>query len=138
VGSDEVILLDTHVAIWIATNDQALGPKSRALLERSLAEDELAISAISFWEISLLIGRGRFKSAKGSSELRADLLATRVVEAPLTGAIAIQAVALENLHGDPADRFIIATALAHDATLMTADRALLRWRHSLKRYDASK
>ena len=133
-----MILLDTHVAIWIATNDESLGPKSRALLEQSLADAELAISAISFWEISLLVARRRFKSTKSASELRSEFIATRVVELPLTGAIAIHSVELGNLHGDPADRFIIATALIHEAILMTADRALLRWRHPLKRHDASK
>jgi PIN domain nuclease of toxin-antitoxin system len=43
-----------------------------------------------------------------------------------------------DLHGDPADRLIVATAIVHGATLMTADRALLRWRHPLPRQDASK
>ena len=133
-----MILLDTHVAIWVATNDKALGSRSRALLGNLPEEIEIAVSAISFWEISLLIARRRFASTKSASELRAGLLATRVIELPLTGPIAIAAVELERLHGDPADRFIIATAIAHDATLMTADRALLRWRHTLKRQNASK
>ena len=133
-----MILLDTHVAVWMATNNEALGPTSRALLEGASDKVELAVSAISFWEISLLAARGRFVSSKSTSELRADLLMTRMVELPLTGSIAIAAVELEHLHGDPADRFIIATAIAHNATLMTADRALLRWRHALKREDASK
>jgi PIN domain nuclease of toxin-antitoxin system len=138
MGSHEVILLDTHVALWIGTNSVEFGKNSQALALQALAEDQLAISAISFWEISLLIARRRFQTHKTASQLRTDLAETRVVELPLTGAIAIGAVELEGLHGNPADRFIVATAIAHDATLMTADRALLRWRHSLKRQDASK
>jgi PIN domain nuclease of toxin-antitoxin system len=52
--------------------------------------------------------------------------------------MAILSVQLEGLHPDPADRFIVATAIAHGATLMTADAKLLRWRHPLARQDASK
>jgi PIN domain nuclease of toxin-antitoxin system len=55
----------------------------------------------------------------------------------MTGAIAITAAELPDLHGDPADRFIIATALAHNATLITADRQLLAWSAALARQDAS-
>jgi PIN domain nuclease of toxin-antitoxin system len=60
-----------------------------------------------------------------------------VRELPITGDIAILAAGLD-LHGDPADRFIVATAIAHEATLITADRTLLRWRHKLSRQNAAK
>ena len=54
---------------------------------------------------------------------------------PLTGDIAILAVRLD-LHSDPADRFIAATAIAHDATLMTADESLLGRRSKVRRINA--
>jgi PIN domain nuclease of toxin-antitoxin system len=54
----------------------------------------------------------------------------------LTGDIALRAVELENLHSDPADRFIAATAIVHDATLMTADESLLAWRSKVRRQNA--
>jgi PIN domain nuclease of toxin-antitoxin system len=130
-----VILLDTHVALWIATN-ATLGTQTRALLERALADDRLAVSAISFWEIALLVSKKRFETSKAPKVLRTELLDTGIVELPLTGQIAILAVDLQNLHGDPADRFIAATAIAHDATLLTADKRLLDWRHKLKRHNA--
>ncbi len=69
--------------------------------------------------------------------MRADFLNTGVVELPLTGGIALLSVGLEDLHGDPADRFIVATAMTHSATLMTADDKLLRWQHDLARQNAS-
>jgi PIN domain nuclease of toxin-antitoxin system len=59
-------------------------------------------------------------------------------ELPVTGDIAILAAELAGLNGDPADRIIAATAIAHDATLITADSNLLKWRHRLKRQDAEK
>lgn len=130
-----MILLDTHVALWIATN-ATLGTQTRALLERALADDRLAVSAISFWEIALLVSKKRFETSKAPKVLRTELLDTGIVELPLTGQIAILAVDLQNLHGDPADRFIAATAIAHDATLLTADKRLLDWRHKLKRHNA--
>jgi PIN domain nuclease of toxin-antitoxin system len=133
-----VILLDTHVAIWIASNTPTLGKQSRALALAALAQHQIAVSAISFWEMALLIAKGRFKSLDSAAELRAQILRGGATELPLTGDIALRAVELGNLPGDPADRFIVATAIVHGATLMTADERLLKWRHSLKRVNAEK
>jgi PIN domain nuclease of toxin-antitoxin system len=139
VGSDEVILLDTHTAIWFVTANAALGRQSEALAKQALAEDSLAVSAISFWEIALLTAKGRLNSAETPGEQRSRILSGGIVELPLTGDIALISVHLQNLHGDPADRFIAATAIAHDAILMTADKRLLNWRNkSMKRQNASK
>src|SRR5687768_6688451 len=121
MGRDEVILIDTHVAIWVATSSRFLGPKSRALIESAAGEDRLLISAISFWEIALLASKRRLSVGTAAYELRLQLIDAGVTELPLTGSIAILAVELEKLPGDPADRFIAATAVIHGATLMTAD-----------------
>jgi PIN domain nuclease of toxin-antitoxin system len=130
-----VILLDTHAAIWLAT-EKGLGRKSQGSVDRALADDRLAISAFSFWELAMLIVKGRLRAHKSADEQRAKLLTAGIRELPLTGEIAILAAGFEGLNGDPADRIIAATAIAHDATLMTADENLLRWRHRLKRQDA--
>lgn len=133
-----MILLDTHAAIWLAMDDNALGDLSRALIKQAMAEGATLVSAISFWEIALLVAKRRFDVRQSPASLRNRLLDTGVSEIPLTGDIAMLAAELDNLHGDPADRFIVATAIVHDATLMTADSALLHWRHKLKRQNASK
>ena len=130
-----MILLDTHAAIWLAI-DQGLGKQSQRIADKALADDRLAISAISFWELAMLIAKRRLRAVKSANEQRMKLLAAGIRELPLTGEIAILAAELEDLHGDPADRIIAATAIAHDAMLMTADANLLRWRHRLKRQDA--
>jgi PIN domain nuclease of toxin-antitoxin system len=119
-------------------DDPAMGQHSRAMANKARTETKLAISAISFCEIALLAAKKRLKLEAAPALLRRDLLDTGVIELPLTGDIAILAAALEHLHGDSADRFIVATAIAHDATLMTADRALLRWRNKLVRQNAAK
>jgi PIN domain nuclease of toxin-antitoxin system len=131
-----VILLDTHAAVWLASDEPVLGQKSCTLALAARAENQLAISAISFWEIALLAAKHRLELHRRPAELRAELLDTGVMELALTGDIALLAVELKNLHGDPADRFIVATALMHDATLITADARLLRWRGKVKRHNA--
>ncbi len=133
-----MILLDTHAAIWLANDDAALGKASRSMALAARDENQLAISAVSFWEIALLYAKARVDLRASPTDLRAELLDTGVFELPLTGDIALLAVALDDLHNDPADRFITATAIAHDATLMTADKRLLNWRHRLNRHDAAK
>ena len=129
-----MILLDTHAAIWLVID--GLGKQSQRIADKALADDRLAVSAFSFWELGMLIAKRRLRAVKSAGELRAKLLAAGIRELPLTGEIAILAAELEALHGDPADRIIAATAIAHDATLVTADANLLRWRHRLKRQDA--
>jgi PIN domain nuclease of toxin-antitoxin system len=137
MGSDEVILLDTHAAIWFTT-DSGLGKRSQAIADDSLAHDRLAISAISFWEVSMLVAKRRLRSLDSATELRKLVLDSGINEVPLTGDIAIVAGSLEGLHGGPADRLIVATAIVHDATLVTADQRLLEWRHKLRRQNAEK
>ena len=132
-----MLLLDTHAAIWFATEDESLGRRSRELAVAALKDGQLSISAISFWEIALLVAKGRLRATAPPSELRPLLLDTGVVELALTGDIALLSATLD-LHGDPADRFIAATAIAHRATLTTADERLLKWKHLLKRQDARK
>ena len=131
-----MILLDTHAIIWFTT-DSGLGKKSQRLADKALAEDRLTVSAISFWEIALLVAKGRIKYIDSAAELRQRVLDAGIIELPLTGDIALRAVDLASLPSDPADRFIVATAIVHGAMLMTADEQLLSWRHPVKRQDAN-
>jgi PIN domain nuclease of toxin-antitoxin system len=138
VGRNEVILLDTHAILWMANEDPALGRDSRLKVQVAREQGQLAISSISFWEIALLSEKRRLKLLESPEALRLELLNTGIIEIPLTGEITILAAQLKNLHGDPADRFIVATAIAQEATLLTADKALLRWRNELPRQNAAK
>ena len=131
-----MILLDTHAALWFTSDNGLLGKRSQRALDRALEDDQLAVSVISFWEITLLIAKRRVRSIDSAAETRDFILRAGIGELPLTGEIAILAGELDSLHGDPADRFIAATAIRHDATLVTADEKLLRWRHSLRRQNA--
>ncbi len=133
-----MIVFDTHAMLWMTLDSPAMGRHSRAMANKARSTGQLAVSAISFWEIALLTAKGRLRLHQAAETLRHDLLESDVIELPLSGDIAILAVGLDIAHGDPADQFTAATAIAHDATLMTADRALLGWRHPLARQDASK
>lgn len=136
MGSSEVILLDTHVAVWSLFDDKALGRNSRRLIRRASDQNELVVSVISFWEIALLIDKRRLRLLDSAREARRLILSAGATELLLTGEISILAGELEGLHGDPADRFIAATAIVHNATLVSADHRLLQWRHGLHRHNA--
>lgn len=131
-----MILLDTHALLWLASGSERLGRRSRHLVDRALATDSLACSAISFWEIGVLALKGRIALSLPAEKLRHGLLGSGLAEIPLSGDLAIAATNLHDLHPDPADRFIVATAIAHSATIVTADARILDWTGRIKRQDA--
>ena len=130
-----MILLDTHVLLWTSYGDGRLGPRARRLLEAEWSAENVAVSAVSFWEVAMLIQKGRLALEVAPEEWRRRQLAAGLVEIPVDGDIAVRAGLLADLHGDPADRIIVATALA-DHQLMTVDRRILGWSGHLNRLDA--
>lgn len=133
-----MIVLDTHVLVWADRDDRKLGRKARALIEQMWTIGKIAVPAIAFWEVGLLQARRRLDLPVSVREWRDAVLAAGAIELPLDGAVAVRSLELSDLHDDPADRFIVATALVHGAALMTADERLLDWRHALERHDARK
>jgi len=131
-----VILIDTHVLAWVQFEPKRLGSKSRNLIERLWATNEVCVSAISFWELGKINEHKRLAVTISMRSWRIALLNSGLIELPLNGEIALRSLDFLALHADPADRFIAATALVHDASLMTADEKLLDWHHELKRHDA--
>jgi len=131
-----VIVLDTHTLLWMDRDDPALGPLARRLIEEAWRVGEVAVSAISFWETAMLALRERIVLPLSATEWRSELLQAGIREIVLDGRIAIIATQLENIHRDPADRFIVATSLQLGATLLTADERILGWGSELPRQDA--
>lgn len=131
-----MILLDTHVLIWVAEGLPRIGRRAVKLVEHSSHADAIGVAAVSFWELAMLAEKGRIATMMSPRNLRQSTLARGIREIPLDGAIGIVAGELGGLHGDPADRMIVATALALDATLMTADESLLDWSGSVRMVDA--
>lgn len=128
MGSDALtLLLDTHVLLWLLDEEERLGPRARRRLERESTRGGLAVSAITFWEIALLAQRGRIQVSPAGPALRAHILGLGVAELGIDGSVAELAARLASRHGDPADCMLVATALEHDLTLVTADTVLLAW-----------
>ena len=130
-----MILLDTHVLLWFRTAERQIGPHCRQQVAEALQEGILAVSAFSFWEIAMLLDKGRISLPSEIAPWRADLLENYLTEIPVDGQIGIRANNLPNFHADPADRIIVATAL-EGHRLLTADDLILRWAGSMDRLDA--
>ena len=104
-------------------------------MERAWRSNEVAVSAIPFREVAVLVNRGRIRLADDVRSWRREHLEQGVVEIPVDGEIGIRAVELADFHADPADRPIVATALA-DHRLVTSDRRILEWPGRLNRLRA--
>ena len=116
-----------------------LGAASRARIEQALEESVAAVSTITFWEVAMRVRKNQLDDFNMDvGEWRVGLLAEGLIELPVTGDIATQAGLLPDLHGDPADRIIIATALAGGHELITADRLILAWEGPLQRTPAGR
>ena len=131
-----MIVLDTHVLVWLDQGLPEFGPRCRELADRALADDGLAVSAITFWEVAMLVERNRLALEFTVDQWRRDLLAAGLRELPVDGRVGVRAASITGLHRDPADRFIAATAEVHEASLATADRRLLDWQSEVLRLDA--
>jgi len=116
------LLLDTHIWLWSLIEPGRLGARTRRELRD--AKNELWLSPISTWEAVTLHDKGRVYLADDVREWIARNTAP-FREAPFTHDIAVAARQLPLPQRDPADRFLAATALVLDLTLVTADANLL-------------
>jgi PIN domain nuclease of toxin-antitoxin system len=116
-----VIVLDTHVWVrWVVEGESALPPAVTAAIQ---AEERVAVSAVSCFEVALLCRRGRIELPIGTPQWLELALAPAGVEClDVTCAIAERSVGLPGHHRDPADRIIIATALVHNARLVSLEQ----------------
>lgn len=122
-----MILLDTHVLLWLADGDPKLGGKALALIR--VSEESLRVSAMSYWECAMLSRKGRLTFSKPVFEWLDEVLGNGGIEAvPVTPVIAADAGSLpDSIHGDPSDRIIMATARALGCPLATADGPILQY-----------
>ena len=115
-----MILLDTHV--WVRWLDPDVKPLPRGLIDRIETAGQLAVSAISCWEVACLLRRGRLELTLPLEQWTDWALGdSRVVCLPVQREIAMRAANLPEHHRDPADRMIIATALHHGIQLASLD-----------------
>lgn len=116
-------ILDTHVWIWWTSDPRRLSRNARRTVESAR---RLSISAISCWEVATLAARGGIRLDRGPLEWMEQSIAERGIELlPITPAVAVRAAQLgEGFLGDPADRLVMATALAHAGVLVTKDERM--------------
>ncbi|KZD09691.1 type II toxin-antitoxin system VapC family toxin [Oceanibaculum pacificum] len=131
-----MLTLDTHTIVWYMDASPRLGVKAKNAIETALARSQAAVTAITFWEVALLVSKDRVTISRPLPLWRSRVVELGFHELPLTGDIGILSVQLAGLHGDPADRLIAATCLADNSTLVTADRRLLGWSGGLATLDA--
>ncbi len=132
-----MILLDTHVMLWMRLGQTQLGAGTRLEIEQSWRSGEVCVSAVSFWEVALLKDKGWIRFPGDIGRWRREQLEQGVVEVPVDGEIGIHAALLPDFPRDPADRLIVATALVGGHELVTADRRILAWPGPLRRRDAT-
>jgi len=120
-----LILLDTHVVIWLAQDYRRISPAAQHAIGKAREKDRgLAVSCITLVEIVRLSSHGRIHLTPSVETVLSEV-EHRFVVLPITGNIALQAFELPaGYPNDPADRIIGATALIEDVPLITADREI--------------
>jgi PIN domain nuclease of toxin-antitoxin system len=124
-----VILVDTHVVVWLAFDQAQLSQKARAAIDDARRNgDGLAISDITLLELATLASKGRIRLNISLESFLREIEA-RFTILPISGRACVRALGLPAAYPkDPADRIIAGTALVEGLSLLTADRAIRRSR----------
>jgi PIN domain nuclease of toxin-antitoxin system len=133
--ANDLLLLDTHCWLWAQLGIiQRLSPSALSAIRDAESVGGLRVSVISVWELAMLEQRGRVALPMNiRTWVDQALKQPGISVAPLTPEIVIESVHLPGeLHGDPADRILVATARVLGAKLLTKDAQLIRY--SRQRY----
>jgi PIN domain nuclease of toxin-antitoxin system len=124
-----MILVDTHVVVWLAFDQAQLSQKARAAIDDARRNsDGLAISDITLLELATLASKGRIRLNISLESFLREIEA-RFTILPISGRACVRALGLPTAYPkDPADRIIAGTALVEGLSLLTADRAIRRSR----------
>ena len=122
-----MILVDTHIVLWLALEPEKISKKVQAVIEETRGNGAgLAISAMTLVEISTLFGKRRFQLAMTLESFLRDV-EERFVVLPINARVCARMLSLPAAYPkDPADRVIGATALVEGMGLVTADREIRR------------
>ena len=126
-----MIVLDTHAWIWWVSNPDQLPKTANRLIAKAADDQAIFISSISAWEVAVLVARDRLQLTVPVGDwIAASQALPSVHFVPVDNDIAVRSVLLPgNLHNDPADRIIIATAITRNAVLITKDQKIRAYPH---------
>ncbi|MSP92121.1 MAG: type II toxin-antitoxin system VapC family toxin [Myxococcales bacterium] len=120
------LLLDTNVFLWLGTNDPRLSAAARTHVVAP--DNEVWLSAASAWEIAIKHGLGKLPlPAPVDVFVPEARTAMGILELPIDEASALAVARLPAIHRDPFDRLLVAQAIVHGLTLVTADEVLQRY-----------
>ncbi len=123
-------IIDTHILVWWLRNetDQLTKTQLHILAEAEKLREAVAISAMSLWELAMMIDRKQLLVTTSMNQWLEELENhPLLIILPLTARIAAESVQLTGFHRDPADRIIVASARQHGLSLLTADRRIREW-----------
>lgn len=121
------ILLDTHAWIWWINDPSKLSRPSKQHIKQAMQQNAIYISAISAWEVTMLVAKKRLAFELDVQDWVSRSEALPWVQfVPIDTAIAVKAAQLKNFHPDPADRLIVATALFFGLSLISKDEKIQR------------
>jgi PIN domain nuclease of toxin-antitoxin system len=126
-----VIVLDTHTLVWWVNGDDALSKKAKTAIHRELDGGQIIISAISAWEIAMLVAQEKLVLTMDVGSWLATVAEIDAVKFfPLDVEVAMRSVDLPGeFHKDPADRMIVATARKLAVPLVTKDEKIRSYAH---------
>lgn len=126
-----MIVLDTHAWIWWLSNPDEISRAAREAIDGAMDKEEVLISSISTWEISLLVRKGRLELTMPVEDWVARSEALPFIQfVPLDNRIALRSNQLPGeIHDDPADRIIVATALTLGVPLVSKDTRIRDYPH---------
>ena len=117
-------LLDTHIWLWGALQPERLSRRVTKTLTDP--QNELWLSPISVWELTILCRKGRLRLKSDTPTWVANSISElRLIEAPLTVEVPLAMSSINFSHADPADQFLVASAKVFGLTLITADEKLV-------------
>ena len=121
-----MLILDTHAFIWLASDQELLAGAAKAAIRAN--SENLYISSITAFEIALLVKRERLNLPLAAKEfIERALKQHNIEELLIDRSILLRAASLPDIHNDPFDRMIIASALIHNMPIITKDAKIQKY-----------
>ncbi|QQV75112.1 Ribonuclease VapC22 [Rickettsia tillamookensis] len=123
------LVLDTHVLLWSILQPEELSEQIKHKINLAQENSQLFLSSISLWEIAMLNFKKRINVYEPIKDFLNSITNINGLSIKdISPEIAAESISLiDDFHGDPADRIIVATAKCLGVTLLTRDQKILNW-----------